>query len=70
LPSVVAESVGQSGHHRAILSLARRAGTRWDTERLCRTLSSRKPVGLRFIEAGEMPVVAATARSMLFDLAG
>jgi NADPH:quinone reductase-like Zn-dependent oxidoreductase len=31
---------------------------------------ARKPVGLGFIEAGGMPVVAVTARSMLFDYGG
>lgn len=31
---------------------------------------ARKPVGLGFIEAGGMPVVAATARAMLFDYGG
>jgi NADPH:quinone reductase-like Zn-dependent oxidoreductase len=31
---------------------------------------ARMPVGLGFIEAGGMPVVAVTARSMLFDYGG
>jgi NADPH:quinone reductase-like Zn-dependent oxidoreductase len=31
---------------------------------------ARKPVGLGFIEAGGMPVVAVTAQSMLFDYGG
>jgi NADPH:quinone reductase-like Zn-dependent oxidoreductase len=36
-----------------------------DTSRL-----ARKPPGFGFIEAGAMPVVAVTARSMLFDYGG